>query len=171
MYSAPSKEEIRAIRGSGKTYSCLDEIYIRAPAEKIYQTLIDFNNRHQWWPNNLAKIEGPEELAEVDSTVTINSGKGLAKTTFRARVLHLDPPRRIVCHFFDGVIKGVVEWEIEEKNNGAGFGCLVRLSWGNVKPQTLLAKIAFKLTGTWLHRRRSKIGMEGLKKYLEEELQ
>ena len=158
------KTTISSKRNEDGSYSCIDALSIEADASRIYGVLLDFNNRHRWWPNLKAWIEGPEPFAQVGSRITMRVGGLLPLARFTIRIVALEPLKRIAYEYIDGTIKGLAEWRIEPE----GEGHVVKLAWQRIVPNSFPARLAFLLSGTRFHNRQTTAGLYGLKAWLEQ---
>lgn len=143
------------------SYWTKDELFIEADPTEIYKVLVDFNNRHLWWKANRGKVLNGGEIRE-GSRVAIFARHGIFPIRFLMRIQRLEAPYRIRMELEKGPIRGICEWQVEPRDDGA----LVRLVWERVRPYGVPAKLLFALTGDRNHRRHTAEGLAGLKAYL-----
>ena len=153
-----SDTTLKAIRHPDGSYGCVDELLIRAPQEKIFETLRDFNGREQWGPNK-ARITTGEPRAEVGSEIDLWIGGQLS----RLKVTALKTPQFFTFQVTGGPFKGECEWQVVPGDGGFR----ARLIWKTIYPQTFLLRVLLLFTGSRFHSRAAGQLLHALKKHLE----
>jgi hypothetical protein len=120
------------------------KIDIDAPAEKVWDVLMDFE-QHPAWNPFVRKIEGEKKLG---GRLTVLLGpSGGREMRFTPTVVEFEPNRKFAWLgklFFSGLFDGRHEFAINEKaNGGVEFvhgerfsGILVPLMWGMIEKDT-----------------------------------
>ncbi len=151
-----------------ENWQAVDSVVIRAPAERIYETLRDYNNFGRMFgfgrlPRGYrTRILGDEQLGEEGSVVA-QRALGMP---FKCRIEELEPNRRIVENFIGPNFEGIGIWELEEKPEG------VKLSYFYDAADTgWRSRLVFRMTGTSLHHHFFSHGLQRLKEKLESEPQ
>lgn len=121
----------------------LHEIFVNAPAEKVYAALTTQNGLHGWWTAD-AIIEG-----RVGGSAQFGFDK--RATVFRMKVEELTPSTRVVlsCHGDVDEWKGTrLTWEISRKDGGS----IVQFRHANWREATHLFAICNSSWGELMHR-------------------
>lgn len=145
-----------------------DSVVIRAPAERIYETLRDYNNVGRVFgfgrlPRGYTtRIEGPELLVNEGSVVDHRIGR-LFPFRFRRRVEALEPNRRIVERYIGPNHEGSGIWELEQTPGG------VKVSYIYDAADTgWRSRLVHRITGDRMHHHFYSHGLERLKRKLED---
>jgi uncharacterized protein YndB with AHSA1/START domain len=119
------------------------EIFVNAPAEKVYAALTTQNGLRGWWTTD-ATIEG-----RVGGSAQFGFDK--RATVFRMKVEELTPSKRVVlsCHGDVDEWKGTrLTWEIVPKDRGS----IVQFRRANWREATHLFAICNSSWGELMHR-------------------
>jgi|GEM_PF-3438588 len=142
------------------SYTTKDRLFIEADPDEVYNTLLDFNNRHLWWKTNRARLLNEGEAKE-GAHVAITGRHWIFPVHFLMRIRKLEKGRLIRLEAEKGPIRGICEWQIEPKERGAW----VCLAWEGVRPNGVAAKLLFAMTGDRKHSQHAALGLAGLKAY------
>ena len=140
------------------SYTTRDELFVDAPPERIYELLVDFNNRHTWWKSNRARLLNGGEAKE-GAQVALCARHWIFPVRFLMRIKKLQPARLIRLDVEKGLIRGTCEWQIEPRGRGA----VVRLMWEGVRPEGIVATALFAMSGDRKHSQHVSFGLAGLK--------
>jgi uncharacterized protein YndB with AHSA1/START domain len=144
-------------------YQSTHSILVKAPAEKIYQALMDWDSRSKWRKGIEMSWEGNSK-AFVGQQVTFKVKGGLFTYFFSYRITGLEPPHRIYMEYTGIPLKGRAAVEITPENGGNR----VAFHWMKVEPGNWQARIYFALgLGMRSHRARTMETHKMLKEFLE----
>ena len=107
----------------------VSEIHIAAPAERVFQALVDSKQVLQWWTGDDCKIESFEMEPRVggrwryDTRQTPININGISKFHCEGEVLEYDPPRVLaytwIANWHDRPSqRTVVRWELADSKGG-----------------------------------------------------
>ena len=107
----------------------ISEIHIDAPAERVFQALIDPRQVMQWWTSDVCPIESFTMEAKAGGRWTYDTVKtgfdmnGVTKFHCEGEVLEYDPPRRLAYSWIanwhdDKSVRTVVRWELTPTSRG-----------------------------------------------------
>lgn len=105
-------------------YDIIDEAIIDAPPEAVWESLVaELNGAAKWWvPHNTFKPGSqPPEKVGGQTEVTVHPkgvDKGGPKLRFTARTREVDPGRRLLADYVDGVFRGTSEFFVEPVDGG-----------------------------------------------------
>lgn len=106
-------------------YDLIDEAIIDAQADVVWRALVaELRGARAWWVPHNTFEPGPVRPDEVggEVRVTVHAkgvDKGGPKLRFTGRTTAVDPGRRLVTEYHDGVFRGVGELVLEPVDGGA----------------------------------------------------
>lgn len=123
----------------------VDSMEIDAPAEALFDTLIDYPNMHAWYPRvQVEVVDGGPDVKEGTQLSHVLSPPGApVKSRFLRTIRKIDRPTRIEETYDGGDLVGTGQWILEPLDDGrtrVSFHCQVRSN-------RLLMHIGFALGG------------------------
>jgi uncharacterized protein YndB with AHSA1/START domain len=127
-------------------YDIIDEAYIDSSPDLVWNALIaELSGAASFWLpfNSFTSSGAPDELgAKVNWTVHPKGrDKGGPKLKFTSRTVAVDPGRRLIAEYFEGVFRGKADFRIEPVDGGLATRISLHFS---AKPQGL-AKVLSKV--------------------------
>ena len=141
----------------------VDSIVVRAPASKVFETVLDYGNHHRWWRLYSCKVLGG---AKPEEGVRVSHRFGLSRIppnlAFTRTIRRIVPNERIEETYDEGDCVGTGVWTFQEENGRTtvSFDC-------DVRSASLLSHVGIGLTGAVSHHAVYKIGLRGLKRFCE----
>jgi ribosome-associated toxin RatA of RatAB toxin-antitoxin module len=122
----------------------VDSIEIRAPAQALFDIVLDYPRMHEWYPRYRVEVVGGGDVVEGSRLRHELSPPGAPiKSRFTRTILRLEPPRAIEESYDDGDLVGCGRWEFDalaEESTRVSFHCQVRSN-------RLLMHIGFAIGG------------------------
>jgi uncharacterized protein YndB with AHSA1/START domain len=139
-----------------------DSVVIRAPAERIFEQLRDYNSLRKWFgPGYSARILGDEPRVTEGSVVQHR----ILTIFFQRQIEKLEPNRRIVERYLGPNYEGSGTWELEQLPDG------VKLTYVYDAADTgWQSKLIYRLAGSRMHHQFYSQVLERLKRRLEKEV-
>lgn len=137
----------------------VDSISIQAPAMKVFETVLDYANLHEWWKRYRCEVEGGGPVKEGTRVRhVINIPVVQPKPTFVRTIRKIVPGERIEETYDEGDYVGTGVWTFEPRGalTAATFTC-------HVRSNNLHTHIATALIGARGHHGVYKTGLAGLK--------
>lgn len=123
----------------------VDSLVIRAPAQALFDIVLDYPHMHEWYPRyRVEVIGGGSEVAEGTRLRHELSPAGSpVKSRFTRTIQRIEPPKAIEESYDDGDLVGQGRWEFEAlapEETRVSFHCKVRSN-------RLLMHIGFAIAG------------------------
>ncbi len=122
----------------------VDSIEISAPAQKLFEIILDYPRMHEWYPRYRVEVIDGSAVAEGTRLRHELSPPGSpVKSRFTRTIQRIDPGKAIEETYDDGDLVGRGRWEFEALGTDTtrvSFHCQVRSN-------TLLMHIGFALGG------------------------
>ena len=122
----------------------VDSLEINAPAQQLFDIVLDYPRMHEWYPRYRVEVIGGGEVVEGTRLRHELSPRGApVKSRFTRTIQRIDPPRVIEESYDDGDLVGRGRWEFEalaEDSTRVSFYCQVRSN-------RLLTHIGFAIAG------------------------
>lgn len=122
----------------------VDRLDIRAPAKLLFDTILDYERMHEWYPRYRVEVIDGGEITEGTRLRHELSPPGSpVKSRFTRTIQRIDPDKSIEESYDDGDLVGVGRWEFEAlspEETRVSFHCRVRSN-------RLLMHIGFALGG------------------------
>lgn len=144
-------------------FDTVDRMVIRAPAEKLYDTILDYEGIREWFPSYRIDVIGGGPANE-GSRLSHELTTGGLKTTFIRTIRKTDRPQKIEETYDEGALVGEGRWEFDERGPNeteVSFFCKVRSN-------NLMMHLGILLTGAKGHNRVYQEILGALKKRVEE---
>lgn len=143
--------------------NAVDSISIQAPADRVFETVLDYANHHRWWRHYRCEVEGGGPVKEgtrVRHVIEIPVIR--PKPTFVRTIRKIVPKERIEETYDEGDYVGTGVWTFERQGalTVATFTCAVRSN-------NLRNHIGVALLGAAPHHRVYGTGLAGLKAHCE----
>jgi uncharacterized protein YndB with AHSA1/START domain len=126
------------------SFDTVDSLEIQAPAQRLFEIILDYPRMHEWYPPYRVEVEGGGEVVEGARLHHELSPKGSPiKSRFVRTVQKIDAPRAIEETYDGGDLIGQGRWEFEPvgaDKTVVSFHCSVRSN-------RLLMHIGFLLAG------------------------
>lgn len=109
-------------------FDTVDRMVIQAPAEKLYDTILDYPRIREWFPSYKIDVIGGGPARE-GSRLNHELTTGGLKTRFVRTIRKTDRPRSIAETYDEGALVGEGRWEFEERGPNetqVSFYCKVR---------------------------------------------
>jgi uncharacterized protein YndB with AHSA1/START domain len=127
----------------------VDSIEINAPAEKLFEIILDYPHMHTWYPRyRVEVIDGDRVIKGARLRHELSPRGAPIKSRFTRTILDFEAPNSIEESYDDGDLVGRGRWEFKEQENGAtrvAYYCRVRSN-------TILMHIGFALAGEKGHK-------------------
>lgn len=128
----------------------VDSLEINAPAQALFDIILDYPRMHEWYPPYRVELIGGGEVVEGAHLAHELSPAGSpVKSRFTRTIQRIKPPNRIEESYDSGDLIGSARWEFEavsEAVTRVSFYCQVRSN-------SLLMHIGFALGGEKGHNR------------------
>jgi uncharacterized protein YndB with AHSA1/START domain len=116
------------------SFETVDTLEIDAPAERLFETILDYPRMHEWYPRYRVEVIGGGPVAEGARLRHELSPKGSpVKSRFTRTIQRIDAPKAIEETYDDGDLVGRGRWEFEPlgpNRTRVSFWCAVRSnSW------------------------------------------
>jgi ribosome-associated toxin RatA of RatAB toxin-antitoxin module len=126
----------------------VDSIEINAPAQKLFDIVLDYPRLHQWYPRYRVEVIGGGDVKEgAQLSHDLSPPKSPVKSRFTRTIQRIDAPGAIEETYDDGDLVGEGRWVFEEvapDTTRVSFYCKVRSnSW--------LMHVGFALGGEMGH--------------------
>jgi len=123
----------------------VDSRVIRAPAQTLFETVLDYPHMHEWYPRyRVSVIGGGGPVGEGTRLQHELAPKGSPiKSRFTRTILRIDAPKVIEESYDDGDLVGRGRWEFESlgaAETRVSFHCAVRSN-------RLLMHLGFAIAG------------------------
>jgi uncharacterized protein YndB with AHSA1/START domain len=122
----------------------VDSLEIRAPAQLLFDTILDYPRMHEWYPRYRVEVIGGGEVTEGTRLHHELSPPGSpVKSRFTRTIHRIEPPKSIEESYDDGDLVGRGRWVFESVSpdtTRVSFYCQVRSN-------RLLMHIGFALGG------------------------
>lgn len=139
--------------------NAVDSISIQAPASKVFETVLDYPNHHQWWKRYTCEVIGGGPVKEGSRIQhRINIPVVQPKPNFIRTIRKIVPDQRIEETYDEGDYVGTGVWTFEQRGEFtvATFTCAARSN-------NFINHIALSLAGAGPHHSVYKTGLAGLK--------
>ena len=125
-------------------FETIDEMVIAAPAEVLFDTILDYPRMHEWYPRYRVSVQGGGEVAEGCHLDHELKAKGSPVTSRFVRTIHrIERPREIEESYDGGDLVGKGRWRFEPLDDGR-----TRVSfWCDVRSNSWLMHVGFVLGG------------------------
>lgn len=132
------------------SFETVDALEIDAPADRLFETILDYPRMHEWYPRYRVEVIGGGPVAPGARLRHELSPKGSpVKSRFTRTIQRIDAPKAIEESYDDGDLVGRGRWEFEPlgpSRTRVSFWCAVRSnSW--------LMQLGFLLAGEKGHNR------------------
>ncbi|MCH2173520.1 SRPBCC family protein [Myxococcota bacterium] len=108
----------------------VDSLVIPAPAQALFDIVLDYPRMHEWYPRCRVQVIGSEEVAEGTRLRHELSPPGSPlKTRFTRTIRRIDPGKAIEESYDDGDLVGHGRWAFEAispEDTRVSFRCRVR---------------------------------------------
>ena len=122
----------------------VDSLVIDAPAQALFDIVLDYPRMHEWYPRYRVEVIGGGDVVEGARLRHELSPPGApVKSRFTRTIQRIEPPKAIEETYDDGDLVGRGRWEFEALSEGStrvSFHCQVRSN-------RLLMHIGFALGG------------------------
>ncbi len=122
----------------------VDSLEIDAPAQKLFDIVLDYPRMHEWYPRYRVEVIGGGDVVEGARLRHELSPPGAPfKSRFTRTIQRIEPPKAIEETYDDGDLVGRGRWAFEalsENSTCVSFHCQVRSN-------RLLMHIGFALGG------------------------
>ncbi len=122
----------------------VDSLEINAPAEALFDVVLDYPRMHEWYPRYRVEVIGGGDVVEGARLRHELSPKGSpVKSRFTRTIQRVDAPKAIEESYDDGDLVGHGRWEFEALSSDrtrVSFHC-------QVSSNTLLMHIGFLFGG------------------------
>jgi uncharacterized protein YndB with AHSA1/START domain len=122
----------------------VDSLEIDAPAEKLFEIVLDYPRMHEWYPRYRVEVIGGGDVVEGTRLSHELSPRGApVKSRFTRTIQRIDPPKAIEESYDGGDLVGRGRWEFEaltQDSTRVSFHCRVRSN-------RLLMHIGFMIAG------------------------
>lgn len=122
----------------------VDSLVIDAPAQVLFDTILDYAHLHEWYPRYRVEVIGGGPVKEGTRTRHELSPKGSpVKTRFERTIQKIEPGRSIEESYDAGDLVGRGRWSFEPEGDGrtkVSFHCQVRSN-------RLLMHVGFAIAG------------------------
>lgn len=140
----------------------VDRRIIRAPAETLFDTILDYPRMREWFPSYRIDVVGGGPVREGSRLAHELTTMGL-KTTFTRTIRNVTRPRSIEETYDEGMLLGEGRWQFDERgpdDTEVSFFCKVRSN-------ALATHVGLLLTGARGHNRVYQDILAALKKRAE----
>ncbi|MDP3940509.1 MAG: SRPBCC family protein [Deltaproteobacteria bacterium] len=137
----------------------VDSISIQAPADKVFEAVLDYANHHAWWKHYQCEVEGGGPVKEGTRVRhVINIPVIQPKPNFVRTIRKIVPNERIEETYDEGDYVGTGVWTFERQGalTVATFTC-------HARSNNLINHIGVGLMGAGPHHSVYKTGLAGLK--------
>ena len=124
-------------------FETIDSMEIDAPAQVLFDTILDYTHMHEWYPKYRVEVEDGGEVREGVTLQHTLTPAPLVKSKFTRVIENIDPPKQIEERYTGGDLVGRGRWmfvPIDEKRTKVSF-------WCDVRSNSLLMHIGFLLGG------------------------
>jgi uncharacterized protein YndB with AHSA1/START domain len=122
----------------------VDSLVIHAPAQALFETILEYPRMHEWYPRYRVEVIGDGEVAQGTRLRHELSPPGSpVKSRFTRTIQRIEPGKAIEESYDDGDLVGLGRWEFETlgpSETRVSFHCQVRSN-------RLLMHIGFALGG------------------------
>jgi uncharacterized protein YndB with AHSA1/START domain len=127
----------------------VDSLEIDAPAQALFEIVLDYPHMHEWYPRYRVEVVGGGPVVEGTTLSHELSPKGSpVKSHFTRTILRIEPGKRIEESYDGGDLLGRGRWEFEPlaaDRTRVAFHCRVRSN-------RMLMHIGFALAGVRGHK-------------------
>lgn len=121
---------------------CSDGIFVPAPAELVFDALLNIADWNRWWETMRFERPGQGPMC-VGDHIVFDGGA----TRWTVEVTEIEPPKRIAFRYFDGALLGPTEWRVTPQPDG----CRAEYVYLGVMAVQDRAAATFGRFGTRLH--------------------
>ena len=110
-------------------FETVDDMEIDAPAQVLFDTILDYTHMHEWYPKYRVEVVGGGEVEEGATLQHTLTPAPLVKSKFTRVIDSIDSPRRIDERYTGGDLVGRGRWmfvPIDENRTKVSFWCDVR---------------------------------------------
>lgn len=108
----------------------IDSIEIDAPAQQLFETLLDYPKLHEWYPRYRVEVIGGGAVVEgARLNHELSPPRSPVKSRFTRTIRRIEPARIIEETYDDGDLVGTGRWELEalgDRTTQVSFHCQVR---------------------------------------------
>ena len=112
------------------SFETVDSLEIEAPAQQLFDIVLDYPRMHEWYPPYRVEVIGGGEVEEGARLRHVLSPPGFpVKSRFTRTIQRIEPPKAIEESYDDGDLVGRGRWEFEALGEGrtrVSFHCQVR---------------------------------------------
>ena len=112
------------------SFDTVDSMEISAPAQRLFEIVLDYPRMHEWYPRYRVELIGDGEVGEGARLRHELSPPGSpVKSRFTRTIHRIEVPTRIDETYDEGDLVGTGRWEFETLAGGAtrvSFYCQVR---------------------------------------------
>ena len=124
-------------------FETVDAMEIDAPAQVLFDTILDYPHIHEWYPKYRVEVVGGGEVKEGATLQHTLTPAPVMKTRFTRVIDRIEAPKRIEERYTGGALLGKGRWEFEPVGDAR-----TKVSfWCNVRSNTLMMHLGFLLTG------------------------
>ncbi len=132
------------------SFDTVDSLEINAPAQKLFDIVLDYPRMHEWYPRYRVEVIGGGDVVEGARLRHELSPPGFpGKSRFTRTIHRIEPPSAIEESYDDGDLVGRGRWQFDALAVDAtrvSFSCEVRSN-------SLLMHLGFALGGERGHNR------------------
>lgn len=143
--------------------NAVDAVSIQAPASRVFETVLDYPNHHQWWKYYTCEVIGGgpvKEGARIQHRINIPVLQ--PKPNFIRTIRKIVPNERIEETYDEGDYVGTGVWTFEQRGE-----LTVATFTAAARSNNVLNHIGVALLGAGPHHSVYKSGLAGLKAWCE----
>jgi uncharacterized protein YndB with AHSA1/START domain len=126
------------------SFETVDSLEIDAPAQKLFDIILDYPRMHEWYPRYRVEVIGGGDVVEgARMRHELSPAGSPVKSRFTRTIQRIDPPKAIEESYDDGDLVGRGRWEfdpVSPDTTRVSFHC-------GVRSNSLLMHIGFLLGG------------------------
>ncbi len=124
-------------------FETTDSMEIDAPAQVLFDTILDYTHMHEWYPKYRVEVVGGGDVREGVTLQHTLRPAPMMKSKFTRVIDNIDSPRQIEERYTGGDLVGRGRWEfepIDEHRTKVSF-------WCDVRSNSLIMHIGFLFGG------------------------
>lgn len=126
------------------SFETVDSLEINAPAEKLFEIVLDYPRMHEWYPRYRVEVIGGGDVVEgARLRHELSPAGSPVKSRFTRTIDRIESPKKIEESYDSGDLIGRGRWEFDAVDANT-----TRVSfWCQVRSNTLLMHIGFLIAG------------------------